>query len=155
MLELLLHEEYESDFQGFGQPRTMSRHSEVTKSKKQIVAKCKLEIDSAKEIITNFPKTAQKISFSFTYFLSECEQNRTYLQFFQFYWKRIRGKLHFSAAKTLRYSLRAYISYKTGTKFPFVNMFIANQWKITWLLAKTATIFPLMSATGTYLISKI
>ena len=99
MLELLLHEEYEFDIQGLGQPRIISRHSEVTKSKKYIVAKCKLGMYSAKEIITNFPKTAQKISFPL--YISWVNVSKTALtcSFFSFTEKELRENFIFQQRK--------------------------------------------------------
>lgn len=46
------------------------------------------ELDSAKDIIRNFPKTEQKNKFFFKYFSSEYEQTCTYRQFVQFYWEK-------------------------------------------------------------------
>lgn len=46
------------------------------------------ELDSAKDIIRNFPKTEQKNKFFFKYFSSEYEQICTYRQFVQFYWEK-------------------------------------------------------------------
>ena len=99
---LLLHEEYEFDFQDREQSRITSRHFDVIKIQGRDSCKMQAkELDSAKDIIRNFPKTEQKNKIFFKYFSSEYEQTCTYRQFVQFYWekKKLRENFFFKQGK--------------------------------------------------------